>query len=157
MYVVYIWKWSSAHTLGGVSGVAPFITSDEQLQLNRGYCFPVQAMLHESSPFHQFKYTGFLDVIILARGLAFIPLTVSLFLWESLDIIMYIYIRNIVIVNFYERYVSKFITSIVHVVIGYVLVLCVNFFNMLMSTSLNIYTELKSIKYCIIPFSQIIL
>jgi len=22
MYVVYIWKWSSAHALGGVSGVA---------------------------------------------------------------------------------------------------------------------------------------
>ena len=32
MYVVYIWKWSSAHALGGVSGVAAFITTDEQLQ-----------------------------------------------------------------------------------------------------------------------------
>jgi len=31
MYVVYIWKWSSAYALGGVSGVA-FITTDEQLQ-----------------------------------------------------------------------------------------------------------------------------
>ena len=30
MYVVYIWKWSSAHALGGVS--ASFITTDEQLQ-----------------------------------------------------------------------------------------------------------------------------
>ena len=32
MYVVYIWKWSSAHAIGGVSGVASFITTDEQLQ-----------------------------------------------------------------------------------------------------------------------------
>ena len=32
MYVVYIWKWSSAHALEGVSGVASFITTDEQLQ-----------------------------------------------------------------------------------------------------------------------------
>jgi len=24
MYVVYIWKWSSAHALGGVSGVTSF-------------------------------------------------------------------------------------------------------------------------------------
>ena len=32
MNVVYIWKWSSAHALGGVSGVASFITTDEQLQ-----------------------------------------------------------------------------------------------------------------------------
>jgi len=32
MYVLYIWKWSSAHALGGVSGVASFITTDEQLQ-----------------------------------------------------------------------------------------------------------------------------
>jgi len=31
-YVIYIWEWSSAHALGGVSGVASFITTDEQLQ-----------------------------------------------------------------------------------------------------------------------------
>ena len=31
MYVVYIWKWSSAHVQGGVSGVASFINTDEQL------------------------------------------------------------------------------------------------------------------------------
>jgi len=29
---VCIWKWSFAHGLKGVSGVASFITSDEQLQ-----------------------------------------------------------------------------------------------------------------------------
>jgi len=55
MYVVYIWKWSSAHALGGVSGVALFITTDEQLQKNRGCCFLVQAMLPEGFPFHQIK------------------------------------------------------------------------------------------------------
>jgi len=32
MYVVYIWKRSSAHALGSVRGVASFITTDEQLQ-----------------------------------------------------------------------------------------------------------------------------
>jgi len=32
MYIVYIWIWSSAHAQGGVSGVASFITTDEQLQ-----------------------------------------------------------------------------------------------------------------------------
>ena len=32
MYVDYIWKWSSAHALGGVSGVASFIITDEHLQ-----------------------------------------------------------------------------------------------------------------------------
>jgi len=32
MYFVYIWKWTSAHALGGVSGVASFITTDERLQ-----------------------------------------------------------------------------------------------------------------------------
>jgi len=31
-HVVYITKWSSAHALGGVSGVASLITTDEQLQ-----------------------------------------------------------------------------------------------------------------------------
>jgi len=56
MYVVYIWKWSSAHALGGVSDLASFITTDEQLQWNRGCCFLVQAMLPEGFPFHHFLY-----------------------------------------------------------------------------------------------------
>ena len=42
--------------LGGVSGVASFITTDEQLQSNRGCCFLMQAMLPEGFPFHQFIY-----------------------------------------------------------------------------------------------------
>ena len=36
------------------NGVASFITTDEQLQLNRGCRFLVQAMFHEGFPFHQF-------------------------------------------------------------------------------------------------------
>jgi len=56
MYVVYIWKWSSAHVLEGVSGVASFITTDEQLQLYRGCCFLVQAMLPEGFLFISFIY-----------------------------------------------------------------------------------------------------
>jgi len=31
---IYIWKWSSAHALGSVSGVASFITNDKLLQKN---------------------------------------------------------------------------------------------------------------------------
>ena len=54
MYVVYISKQSSAHALGGVNGVASFITTDEQLQLNRGCGFLMQAMLPKGFPHHQF-------------------------------------------------------------------------------------------------------
>jgi len=35
--------------------VASFITTDEQLQKNRGCCFLVQAMLPEGYPFQQFN------------------------------------------------------------------------------------------------------
>jgi len=48
--VVYIWKNSSAHALECVSGVASFITTDEQLNKNRGRFFLVQAMLPEGFP-----------------------------------------------------------------------------------------------------------
>ena len=36
--------------------MASFITTDVQLQLNRGCCFLVQAMLSEGFPFHQFIF-----------------------------------------------------------------------------------------------------
>ena len=35
--------------------MASFITTDEQLQLNRGCCFLVQAMIPGGFPFHQFN------------------------------------------------------------------------------------------------------
>ena len=44
--------------LGGVSGVASFITTDEQLQQNRGCFFLVQAMLPEGFPFYQFNFNN---------------------------------------------------------------------------------------------------
>jgi len=53
----YGFLWSSARALGGVSGVVSFITTDEQLQLNRVCCFLVQAMLPGGFPFHQFNIT----------------------------------------------------------------------------------------------------
>ena len=40
--------------VGGVSGVESFITTDDQLQLNRGCCSSMQAMLSEGFPFFQF-------------------------------------------------------------------------------------------------------
>jgi len=40
----------------GVSVVAPSITTDEQLQENRGCYFPVQAKLPEGFPFDQFSH-----------------------------------------------------------------------------------------------------
>jgi len=48
-------EMESAHALGGVSGVTSFITTNEQLQYNRGCCFLVQAMIPEGFPFHQFN------------------------------------------------------------------------------------------------------
>ena len=39
---------------GGVSGVASFITTDEQLQKKRGCCFPMQAVFPEKFPFTSF-------------------------------------------------------------------------------------------------------
>jgi len=49
---------SSAHTLGGVSDVAFFINTDEQLQSNWGCYFPIPDMLPEGFPFYQFNWTG---------------------------------------------------------------------------------------------------
>jgi len=38
-FVVYIWKWSSAHALGGVSGVASFITTDNSFNKTEAAVF----------------------------------------------------------------------------------------------------------------------
>ena len=47
-------KYSYAHAIGGDSGVASWITSDEQLQLNLGCYFPMQAMFPVDFPFSHF-------------------------------------------------------------------------------------------------------
>jgi len=49
---------------GGVSDVASFITTNEQLQLNRGCCFLEQAMHPEGFLFHLFNFAiGHHDVV----------------------------------------------------------------------------------------------
>ena len=62
--VIFVWSseimectcmlLSSAHALGGVSGVALFITTDERLQKKKPKLL-VQAMLPEDFLFHQFN------------------------------------------------------------------------------------------------------
>jgi len=55
--MLFTFEKSSSHALGGVRNMAYFIITDEQLQLNRGCFFLVQAMYPESFLFHQFIYT----------------------------------------------------------------------------------------------------
>ena len=55
LYFVYILKCSSAHALGGVSGVAFFYYHWWTTSINQGCCFPMQAMLPEGFPFYQIE------------------------------------------------------------------------------------------------------
>ena len=52
--MLFTLKKSSA--VGDLSGVESFIITDEQLQLNRGCYFPMQAMLPGGFPFSHFNF-----------------------------------------------------------------------------------------------------
>jgi len=89
------------HALEGVSGVASFITTDEQLQLNRGSCLLVQALLPGGFPFHQFNYTPH----YVAKGLLIIS-------FDSIANEMYIVASQIFFYTIASRHILAIIDAL---------------------------------------------
>jgi len=99
LYVVYVWKKSSAHALGVVSGVKYVITTDEQLRKTEAAIFPCLLCFLRAFSFISliitiriFTMSFPVECVILFINLRVITLSVELKSRSSLEVIVIIII-----------------------------------------------------------------
>jgi len=78
MYVVNTCKWSAAHALGVVSGVASFITTDERLQKTEAAVFSCRLCFLRAFPITSLILLTTAGVKCLCGGCKKSPCTTSL-------------------------------------------------------------------------------